>query len=89
MRSTTTFPRGPDPQRRQRKLTCFLALLRFKRNSRVLTPSPVRQIRAYSNNPHAAKHNVFIPILLLDVMGFIRLNKISTSYLTFVLILIL
>ena len=23
LRSTTTFPRGPDPQRRRRKLTCF------------------------------------------------------------------
>ena len=34
LRSTTTFPRGLDPQRRQRKRICFPAQLRFKRNSR-------------------------------------------------------
>ena len=46
LRSTTTFPRGPDPQRRQRKLTCFSTQLRFKRNFRAPTPSPVLRIRA-------------------------------------------
>ena len=46
LRSTTTFPRGPDPQRRRRKLTCFSTRLRFKRNLRALTPSPVRRVRA-------------------------------------------
>ena len=46
LRSTTTFPRGPDPQRRQRKLTCFSTQLRFKRNLRAPTPSPVRRVRA-------------------------------------------
>ena len=34
LRSTKTFPRGPEPQRRRRKLTCFSARLRFKRNLR-------------------------------------------------------
>ena len=33
LRSTTTFPRGLEPQRRQRKRICFPAQLRFKRNS--------------------------------------------------------
>ena len=46
LRSTTTFPRGLDPQRRQRKLTCFSTQLRFKRNLRAPTPSPVRRVRA-------------------------------------------
>ena len=46
LRSTTTFPRGPDPQRRQRKLTCFPTQLRFKRNFRAPTPSLVLRIRA-------------------------------------------
>ena len=46
LRSTKTFPRGLDPQRRRRKLTCFSTLLRFKRNLRAPTPSPVRRIRA-------------------------------------------
>ena len=46
LRSTTTFPRGPEPQRRQRKRLCFPALLRFKRNLSAPTPSPVRRIRA-------------------------------------------
>ena len=46
LRSTTTFPRGPEPQRRRRKLTCFPAQLRFKRNFRAPTPSPVLRIRA-------------------------------------------
>ena len=46
LRSTTPFPRGPDPQRRRRKLTCFSTLLRFKRNLRATTPSPVRRVRA-------------------------------------------
>ena len=45
LRSTTTFPRGPDPQRRRRKLACLLPQLRFKRNLRATTPTPVRRIR--------------------------------------------
>ena len=44
--STTTFPRGPDPQRRRRKVLCFPTLLRFKRNTRAPTSSPVRRVRA-------------------------------------------
>ena len=46
LRSTTTFPRGPDPRQRQRKRGCFATQLRFKRNLRVPTPSPVRRVRA-------------------------------------------
>ena len=48
LRSTTTFPRGPDPQRRRRKRICFSTLLRFKRSSRAPTPLPVQRIRALS-----------------------------------------
>ena len=46
LRSTTPFPRGPDPQRRRRKVLCFPTLLRFKRNTRAPTSSPVRRVRA-------------------------------------------
>ena len=46
LRSTKTFPRGPDPQRRRRKLTCFSTQLRFKRNLRAPTPSLVPRVRA-------------------------------------------
>ena len=50
LRSTTTFPRGPDPRRRRRKLTCFATRLRFKRNLRAPTPSPVRRVRAINQD---------------------------------------
>ena len=55
LRSTTTFPRGPDPQRRRRKLTCFSTQLRFKRNLRAPTPSPVRRVRAMSSQDTLGK----------------------------------
>ena len=45
--STKTFPRGPDPQRRQRKKTCFSTRDRFEPNSRAPTPSTVRRVRAF------------------------------------------
>ena len=46
LRSTKTFPRGLEQPRQQRKVLCFLERLRFKRNSRAPTPSPVRRVRA-------------------------------------------
>ena len=49
LRSTTTFPRGADPRRRRRNLTCFATRLRFKRNFRAPTPSPVHRVRACSS----------------------------------------
>jgi surface protein len=46
LRSTTTFPRGLEPQQRRRKEICFSTRLRFKRNLSAPTPKPVRRIRA-------------------------------------------
>ena len=45
LRSTTTFPRGLDPQRRRRKVLCFPARLRFKRNLSAPTPTPDQRVR--------------------------------------------
>ena len=38
--------RGLEQPRQRRKVLCFWTLLRFKRNTRAPTPSPVRRIRA-------------------------------------------
>ena len=46
LRSTTTFPRGLEQPRQQRKVLCFSTQLRFKPNSRATTPSPDRRARA-------------------------------------------
>ena len=46
LRSTKTFPRGPDPRRRRRKLTCLLHATAFQANLRAPTPSTVRRVRA-------------------------------------------
>ena len=56
LRSTTTFPRGLEPQRRRRKRVCLLTLLRFKRNLRAPTPTTVRRIRA--RVPNASRTRV-------------------------------
>jgi len=44
LRSTKTFPRGLEQPRQQRKVTCLMVRLRFKRNTRA-TP-PVLRVRA-------------------------------------------
>ena len=46
LRSTTTFPRGLEQPRQQRKVLCFSTQLRFKPNSRATTPALDRRARA-------------------------------------------